>query len=83
MSTLIDHNEMLGSECRELTTEFQEISVALKVLLCSMNRQVPLSEDIQHLRSLVPEMADAPTDQLACVVVKKFTSNGPERYVSD
>jgi hypothetical protein len=82
MSTLIDPNEMLDSEYRELTTEFQEISVALRVLLCLINRQEPLSEDIQRLRSLVPEMVDAPNDQLACVVVKKFTSNKPERYVS-
>lgn len=79
MPVLINSNKTLDCPYKELNSELQEISLALKVLSCVVNKQKPSSEDVHHLRSLVPDMLDAPIDLMACAVVKKFTGRRLER----
>lgn len=60
--------------CSQIIDESQAILLGLSVLSCLLDRRKPSSEETQRLRSLLPEMADRPLDELACAVVKNFSA---------
>ena len=54
----------------------KKIQVALKVLTCWMDGRLQSSEDIQQLRSYMPELGYLAPDELACAVMKDRLSAG-------
>ena len=48
----------------------KEVRLALNILVCWLNGQAPSQEDIERLRSHVPQLDCLPPDELACAVIQ-------------
>ena len=59
------------------------MDTVLRVLVALTEHTAPATEDMEELRSLAPEEADRPADELACAVLKRvLTARGHFRLLN-
>jgi hypothetical protein len=67
-----------GIQCTDMERDVDLILTALRVLSAVVVQQRPDPSDLNFLRGVMPEMANAPADDLACEIIQKAAKRRAE-----